>query len=205
MTQLAPTTTPAHLPDDDLVRGAGQASLAGGLLGAASLVGVLVGETTQGADFMATGAAELAGWAGFASACLLLLGLVGLAVRHGTALGRGGRAALAVAVLAGSVVTASASTLALMVPDLAVRAPEVTTDPPVAVPASFILGGLVLGVAGLVLANRFRRAAVAPRWSTTLFSVASVVAILPLPSRYFLLALAVGAVLVATAREETGA
>jgi hypothetical protein len=182
---------------DELSRTAGRAALVGGGLGLASLVAVLAGEISQGEDYMSTGAAELAGWAGFVSASLLVVGLVGVGARYGAQLGRAGRVALLVLAFAAAVVTGATSTLALVVPDLIDRVPELTTDPPTAVPATFILGGLVLGVSSMVLAVSIRRAAIAPRWVTTLLTVGAVVSIVPLPSRFFLVAVAVGCLLVA--------
>jgi len=181
---------------DELSRTAGRAALIGGGLGLASLVAVLAGEITQGDDYMSTGAAELAGWAGFASASLLVVGLVGVGARYGALLGRAGQVALLVLAFAAAVVTGATSTLALVVPDLVDRVPELTTDPPTAVPATFILGGLVLGVSGLVLAASIRRAAIAPRWATTLLTVGAIVSIVPLPSRFFLVAVGIGCLLV---------
>ena len=81
---------------DGLVVGAGRAAVAGGVLGLASLVTVLVGEVTKGTGFMDTTAAALAGWAGFLAASLMVVGLLGVAARHAAALSATGRVALLV-------------------------------------------------------------------------------------------------------------
>lgn len=188
-----------------LTRQVGRAAVAGGVLGAASLVVVLVGEVARGAEFMGTGAATLAGWAGFAAGCLLVLGLLGVAVRWADVLSGAGRVALLVATLGATVLTAVSSTLATVVPALADRAPEVANNPPIAVPVTFIVGGLALGVASLVLAGSLRRAKLAPRWATVLLTVAAVVTIVPLPSRHFLITLALGLLLLSRPAARPGA
>lgn len=183
------------------LRGTGHASVAGGALSLASLVAVFAGEAGQGADaFITSTLAKAAGFAGFFGACLLVVGLVGLAVRYAPILGSGARAALGVMAFATSVAAGSASTLALVVPWIADDMPEITMNPPAVVPPFFILSGLVMGVCGLVLAVALRRAAAAPGWVTTLLMIGSVVTIAPLPSRYFLLAFAVGALVVVAPR-----
>lgn len=173
-----------------------RAAWTGGVVGLASLVTVLAGETSQGSDFMGSTAAVLAGWASFLSACLLSLGLVGIAVRHGRALSSAGTWSLAVLVLATAASVGAASTLALVLPTIAERAPEIAESPPAAVPATFILSGLVMGVSGIVLMAVLRRTTPGlPTGVVTLGFVACVVAIVPLPSRFFLLSFAVAALL----------
>jgi hypothetical protein len=104
--------------------------------------------------------------------------------------------AWAVLLLATVAAAGGAATLALVVPTVAERLPELATNPPASVPATFIISGLVMGVTGVVLGLGLRRVAPElPRWTVNLFIVGSVVAIVPLPSRYFLLAFGVAAVL----------
>lgn len=188
--------------NDGLALGAGRAAIAGGVLGLGSLVAVLVGEGTKGTDFMGTPAAALAGWAGFVASALLMVGLVGVAVRFGAVLAGAGRAALLVLSFATAMTVGASSTLALVVPALVDRMPELVSDPPAAVPPTFIFSGLVMGVCAIVLAVGLRRTGAAPRGVTTLLIVGAVLSMVPLPSRFFLLALAVGLLLVlAPARE----
>lgn len=184
-----------HESTEQFARITGRAAAVGGILALGSLVTVLAGEAAQGEDFMGSGAAIAAGWAGFAAAGLLVLGLGGLAVRYVELLGTGGRAAMLVLTLAATVMVGASSTLAVVVPALVDRAPDVVDDPPAAVPATFILSGLVMGVAGVLLAAALRRTQIVPGWTTTLVIVASVVTIVPLPSRFFVLAFAVAALL----------
>lgn len=161
-----------------------------------SLVLVLGGEVARGADFMGSPPAVLGGWLSFVAAALLMVGVSGLAVRFTAGLSAAGVAGLAVLSFATAMTVGAASTLALVVPTLADKAPSIAADPPAAVPATFILSGLAMGVSGIVLAVALRRAAPwLPRWSTALLIVGSVVTIVPLPSRYFLLAFAVAALL----------
>lgn len=183
-------------PTTRFVRIARSAALLGGIAAAVSMAMVLGGEISRGEEFMGSSLAVLAGWLSFLAACLLVLGLTGFAVTFVPVLSAVGVTALAVLMIATAVTTGAASTLALVVPTLVERAPEIATDPPAAVPASFILSGLVMGVCGIVLAVALRRSLpLLPGWATPLMIVASVLTIVPLPSRYFLLALAVAALL----------
>lgn len=178
------------------VRLARNAALLGGGAAFISLAMVLGGETARGEAFMGSSLAVLAGWLSFVAACLLVLGLAGLAVRFVPVLSGSGTIALAVLVVATAVTAGAASTLALVVPTLVERAPAIAHDPPAAVPASFIFSGLVMGVCGIVLAVALRRALPdLPGWAAPLLIIASVVTIVPLPSRYFLLAFSVAALL----------
>lgn len=176
----------------DLAKGAGRAAIVGGALGLAALVAVLAGEATQGADgFMDSAVAPLAGWASFAASALLVVGLLGLAVRHAAVLSGAGRVALLVLGFATALTVGATSTLALVVPTLVEEAPALVDDPPAAVPPTFILSGLVMGICAIVLAVGLRRAGVGQRL-TTLLIVAAVITMVPLPSRFFLLSVAVG-------------
>lgn len=172
------------------------AAMAAGVLATVSMAGVLAGEITQGTDFMGSAAAQLLGWAGFAAACALVVGVAGIGAALAPALSRAMTRVWAVLLLATAATAGAAATLALVVPALADRAPEIANDPPAAVPATFILSGLVMGVTGIVLGLGIRRAVPGlPRWVVNLLVVGSVVAIVPLPSRYFLFAFGVAAVL----------
>lgn len=186
--------------DDSMVRAAGTAAVTGGVLGVAALGAVILGETTRGADaFMESTAAQLAGWASFAGAGLLAVGLMGVAVRYAAGLSAVGRAALLVLGFATAVTAGAMGTLALVVPALADRAPALAADPPAAVPATFILSGFASGICALVVAVGLRRSGAASRAVTTLLMAGAVVSMAPLPSRFFLLALAVGVLLLAPA------
>lgn len=200
---MAARTELAPPPDAGLTTVARAGALAAGVLATVSLVGVLAGEIGQGTDFMGTAAAELMGWTGFAAACALLLGIAGL----GPALTSSGqRSAWAVLLVATGAMTGGTATLALVVPAIVDVAPDLATDPPVGVPATFILSGLVMGVSAIVLAVGLRRTVPElPRWAYTLLVVGAVVTIVPLPSRFFLLAFGIAAVLGHLARPVRGA
>lgn len=187
--------------NEELAGYAGWMSMAGGALGLVSVVLVIGGELLQGADrFMGSGAAQLAGWAGFVSAALLAVGLIGLGARYASVLSRGGQVALLLLGGATAVAVGAASTLALVVPTLAESAPGLVEEPPAAVPPTFVLSGLLMGICAIVVAVGLRRAGAAPRFATRLLIVAAVVTMVPLPSRYFLLAAAVGLLALVPAR-----
>lgn len=193
--RLPGTTSGASAQPPTLVSAGKVASLASGLVAVASLVIVFANEATRGQDWVTTGWASLAGWGSFIGACLLVVGVIGLAVRFSDDLSRAGRFALVGLGFTGAVTAGAMSTLALVVPDLADRMPDITTDPPAAVPPTFILSGLAMGICGLVLAVALRRIPSVARWATVLLIAGSIATMLPLPARYFLLAFGVAAVL----------
>jgi hypothetical protein len=180
----------------ETVRWAEAGALTGGVLATLSMVGVVAGEIVQGEDFMGSVTAQLLGWGGFAAACALVLGVAGLGVALAPVLSPWLSRVWVMLMLATATTTGAAATLALVVPALADRAPALATDPPAAVPATFILSGLAMGVSGVFLGLGLRRAVPAlPRWTVNLFVVGAVVSILPLPSRFFLLSFGVAMVL----------
>lgn len=175
-----------------LLRLAKVAATAGGVAGAASLVLALGGEIVVGDDFMGTPAAAGAGWLGYLGAVLLVVGLAGFLVRFVRALPGGAVIAVVALLFATAMTVGSSATLALIVPALTDVAPEMATNPPAVVPATFILSGAVMGICGLVIAAGLRQgAAWLPRATLVLLIAGSVVAILPLPSRFFLLSFAI--------------
>lgn len=188
--------------EDALVRGAGIAAVVGGTLALAALVTVFVIEARSGGEMMGSTAATAAGWSSFLAACLLAVGLLGLAVRYTPVLSGAGRIALLVLGFATAVTVGAASTLALVVPDLVARMPQIVDDPPAAVPPTFILSGFVSGIAAVVVAVSLRRAGRGGA-GTTLLLVGAVITMAPLPSRFFMLALAVGVLLLAPAQRRS--
>lgn len=177
----------------DFVVTARRAALAAGIIGLMAAGIAVAGELTMGEDFMGSPAAGIGGWLAYASPVLMALALAGVAVRWSGHLGRGGVAALAVLVVSTAASIGAAATLALMVPTLVDLAPHLATSPPPAVPASFIASGLAMAVGGIALAVALR-----PHLESRVFAflvAGAVVAMLPLPSRSFLLALALAAVI----------
>ena len=180
---------------EHIVGAARIAALGSGVTGLLALVMVLGGETALGPGFVGTGWAVVAGWLGFASACLLVLGVTGLLAAAATTGSPAERRAAWTLQLAASVMAGAAATLPLVVVGIVDRAPELIESPPAMVPATFILSGVALGGAGIWLAVLLRRRSSLPSWCTTLLIAASVLAIVPLPSRQFLLGFAVAALL----------
>lgn len=186
------------------IRMTGQTSVAGGVVAFGALVTVLAGEAMLGPDdFMTSAGALAAGWAGFVGAALFSVGLVGFAVVLVPGLTRVGRTALGVLVFAQAITTGSMATLALVVPHIAERLPEFVAEPPAAVPPTFIFSGIVSGICAIVIAVGLRRAGRTPTLGTGLLLAAGVVTMVPLPSRFFLLAVAVGLVVLTSAREQS--
>lgn len=179
---------------NDFVRSAGLAAITGGVLGLAALVTVLVIETQAGDNMMSSPGATLAGWASFLAASLLAVGLLGVAVRYVGVLSTAGRSALLLLTFTTAITVGATSTLALVVPDLLDRMPDLVNNPPAAVPPTFILSGLASGICAVVLAVALRRAGL-HRTATNLLILGAVLTMLPLPSRFFMLAIAVGVLL----------
>jgi hypothetical protein len=179
---------------DRFVRTTGRAAAVGGVLGLVAMVTVFVIEARAGGGMMSTSGATAAGWSSFMAACLLVVGLVGVAVRHAAVLSGAGRGALLVLTFATAVTVGATSTLALVVPDLLGRMPEIVSEPPAAVPPTFILSGVVSGIAAIVLAVALRRAG-QRGLGTHLLLVGAVVTMVPLPSRFFMLSFAFAALL----------
>ena len=175
----------------------GTAALLAGLAGLTAFVLSVSGEITQGTtDFMHSDLAVVAGWSAFLSVCLLVVALAGLAGYAAPAMSVVGRTALQVLTFAAAVTAGAAATLALVVPTLVDELPSLVNDPPPVVPMTFILGGLVMGVSGIVVAVGLRRAwPELGRGRFVFLIIASVVAMSPLPARSFLLAFALAAVL----------
>lgn len=191
MTTLASSTPTAAIPaaaDPPLLRPTRVCALLGAALGLISLVMVLWGEVSGGADFMTSVSAELAAGAAFAGSCLLVVGMLGPVLRHAHLLGRPGRIGLLVLVASGAS-TAGASASLLVATGIAERMPDVATDPPLAVPLIFILSGLVMGVSLIAVVLSVRAAVPTPSWLVRTAMVAAVVAMAPLPSRWFLVGL----------------
>jgi hypothetical protein len=190
---------------EDLVRLAGRAAIGGGVLALSAVVTVFAIEGAMGEDAMGSTGALYAGWASFVAAGLLVVGLLGVAARYAGVLSAAGRAALLVLGFATAMTAGAMSTLALVVPDLVDRARDIADNPPAAVPATFILSGLVSGICALVLAIGLRRSGAAPKAATTLLIVGAVLCMVPLPSRFFLLSFAVGMLALAPAASRADA
>lgn len=193
MTQVSPEDSTAH--GLDVVAVARRAALGAGVTGVLSLVGVIGGEVAMGEDFVGSALSVAAGWLGFVSTCLLALGITGLLALPALTGSRGARGAAWVMQLAATVMGGAAATLPLVVVETHERYPELMNDPPAVVPATYILSGLMLAVAGVALAVALRRSGTVPTRLTTFLIAASVVSAVPAPTRHFLVAFAVAAVL----------
>lgn len=189
------TDTGGPGPAGAVVELARRAAFASGLTGLLGLVAVVGGEVGFGRDFIGTPLAAAAGWTDFASTCLLVLGVTGLLASPVVAGVAGARRAAWAMQLAATLMAGAAATLPLVVVGTHERYPDLVDEPPVAVPATYILAGFALAAAGIALAVALRRAGSAPGRTTTFLVAASVVAMVPLPAKHFLLAFAVAALL----------
>lgn len=177
------------------VRATGLASILGGVLALGSLTTVLMIEAQSSDNMMNSAAAVLAGWASFVAASLLAVGLLGVAVRYVDVLSGAGRAALFGLGFATAITIGATATLALVVPELLDRMPDLVENPPASIPPTFILSGLVSGIAAITLAAALRKAGERGIGTNLLF-VGAFVTMVPLPSRFFMLAFAIGVLLV---------
>lgn len=178
------------------VRSTGIAAIVGGVLALTALVAVFVIEARADDNMMSSPGAMAAGWASFVAASLLAVGLLGVAVRYISVLSSAGRISLILLGFATAITVGATSTLALVVPYLLERTPDIVNNPPGAVPPTFILSGLVSGIAAIILASALRRAG-ERGIGTNLMFVGAVLTMVPLPSRFFMLAFAVGVLLLA--------
>jgi hypothetical protein len=100
-------------------------------------------------------------------------------------------------------------TQTLVLPAIARVAPAAVVEPHTPIVAGFVLSHLVLAIGTIVYGLRVRRLGRAASWKTALLVVGGLVALLPLPSRYFLVALAMSALAVprepAIARQSSAA
>lgn len=188
---------------NSFTRMTGWSAIAGGLLALGALATVLIGEATMGPDdFMGAPGAFAAGWASFIGAALFSVGLVGFAISHVPLLSHAGRRALGVLLFATAITTGAMATLALVVPHLAERMPTIVSEPPAAVPPTFIFSGLVSGICALVIAVGLRRRGLARGAGGVLLIAGAIVTMVPLPARFFLLAIAVGVLVLMRSRDE---
>ncbi|HVM27041.1 MAG TPA: hypothetical protein VM433_05125 [Mycobacteriales bacterium] len=125
-----------------------------------------------------------------ASVLLLLLGLVRLTARP--ALDDGAGAASLLVAGAGTVLLAGAAWAQLVtLPVFAVEAPRVADEGTTLVTAGYVVSFVVAGLGWLLVAFRLRRDPALARGRVRLLLVGAVLMLAPLPTRWFLLAVAV--------------
>ena len=182
-----------------------RSALVAGVLGTVSVVGVIGGEVAMGEDFIGSMLATFSGWSGFASSALFVLAITGVLAGAARVPGQRTRARAAAWVLqlGATVMCSAAATLPLVVVGTHDRYPDLVNEPPTAVPATYILSSFVIGIAGIVLALALKRSGAISGRASTFLIVASVVAMVPLPSRHFLLAFAVAGVLAAMSHQRS--
>ena len=180
------------------------AAFLSGLISVAVIITVLSGEAIHGGDYLLSSTARFAGISALAAAALLVVGILGVAIRFASVLSPTGRVAIIAVTLAAALTVAVEGTYGLILIDVMARIPEIAETPPAALEVAFPAARFTLGLAGILLAWSLRRSRFAPTASWVFLLIASVVALVPMPSSYLLFAFAVGAVLRASRKRFDG-
>jgi hypothetical protein len=129
--------------------------------------------------------------AAFGSAILLGIGLVGLYLHQEERFGAFGAVGFVLALL-GSITAAGGQwTYVFVVPHFAPVVPEMINESTGSVLAGFVLSYAILALGWVLFGLATLRARVFPRWASLLVIAGAAIALLPLPSRTLLLAIAV--------------
>ena len=169
------------------------AVLAAGPLGVLALVAFVAAIVVDGDDELVLATSELAiasSVAGLASLVLLIIGLFGVAIRVSSVRRGAGLVGWSIACV-GTVLTAGGQwALLFVLPGLAGSAPDLAANGIGSVQAGYVVSFLVMAVGWLIVGITLLRAD-APRLASWLVLVGAVFCVAPLPSRFFLLAVAV--------------
>jgi hypothetical protein len=175
-----------------VVRVGAVACVGAALLAVTALVGFIavvgsdpIADAARGAAFYIPASAA------FGSAILLGIGLVGLYLHQEERFGALGAVGFVLALL-GSIAAAGGQwTYVFVVPHFAPVVPEMINESTGSVLAGFVLSYAILALGWVLFGLATLRASVFPRWASLLVIAGAAIALLPLPSRTLLLAIAV--------------
>lgn len=182
--------------------------LLAGPLAVASVALVIASEITAGGSIEAMEGSMtglLGGVLGLAGGIALLVGLIAVCLRHHDLLEGLGLAGFLVAVAGAAMSVGGLWSQVFVVPYLIAEAPDLLTQSPPPVLFGYVLSYGLLGVGALLLSIAALRSRAFPRWTSILAIVGAVLCLAPLPSRYFLFAIAVTVWSAQTAPVETAA
>jgi hypothetical protein len=129
--------------------------------------------------------------AAFGSAILLGIGLVGLYLHQEERFGVFGAVAFVIALLGTIAAAGGQWTYVFVVPHFAPVVPEMINESTGSVLTGFVLSYAILALGWVLFGLATLRARVFPRWASLLVIAGAAIALLPLPSRTLLLAIAV--------------
>jgi len=167
-----------------------------GPLALASVTLVIASEITSGGSIEAMEGSVtgmLGGVLALLGAIALLIGLVAVYLHQHDRLGGLGNVGVFVALAGAAMSVGGVWTQVFVTPFLIAEAPELLEQSPGPVLAGYVLSYTLLGVGALLFSIATLRARAFPRWTCVLAIVGAVVCLAPLPSRYFLFAIAVSA------------
>lgn len=167
-----------------------------GPLAVASVALVIASEISSGGSIEAMEGSVtglLGGVLGLLGAIALLIGLVAVYLYQHDRLGGLGNVGVFVALTGAAMSVGGVWTQVFVTPFLIAEAPELLEQSPGPVLAGYVLSYTLLGLGALLFSIATLHARAFPRWTCVLAIVGAVVCLAPLPSRYFLFAIAISA------------
>lgn len=170
--------------------------MSAGPLAIASVALVIASEVGSGGSIEAMeGSATglLGGVLGLLGAIALLIGLIAVYLHQHDRLSRLGDVGLFVALAGAAMSVGGVWSQVFVTPFLIAEAPELLEQSPGPVLAGYLISYTLLGVGALFFSIATLRGRAFPRWTSVVAIVGAVVCLAPLPSRYFVFAIAVSA------------
>jgi hypothetical protein len=186
------------MENDTVIRAGRFGALAAAPLAVASIVLVIVAESSGAMTSMASPIAVVASSVNLVATLGLLLGLVWLHLHTRDRMdGRGG-AAMVVALLGAALAVGAAWSMVFPAPAFDARFPGLLSEPLPAVVGGYVVSHAILGVGTLLWAVAARRTGTLSKALSTVLIIGGLLCITPLPARYLLVA--VGLTLIARRR-----